>query len=147
MMSEILPNLYISDINHVSIFYSNYDLIVNCTTNIPFPVIHNETIRIPVNDDPSYAEKLYQIIKDKKVLQRIHQCLLSNRKVLVHCFAGMQRSCAVVACYLVKHEIMTPDESVAFIKMKRPIAFEGGVNFIETIRAVHHSVFEMPSYV
>jgi hypothetical protein len=59
----------------------------------------------------------------------------------------MQRSCAVVACYLVKHEIMTPDESVAFIKMKRPIAFEGGVNFIETIMAVHHSVFEMPSYV
>ena len=53
--------------------------------------------------------------------------------VLVHCYAGMQRSCAVVACYLIRYHNMNPQEAINFIKSKRSIAFAGRVNFIKTI--------------
>jgi protein-tyrosine phosphatase len=46
---------------------------------------------------------------------------------------GQQRSCAVVACYLIKYYNLTPQEAIDFIKLKRPIAFFGNVNFLQTI--------------
>jgi protein tyrosine/serine phosphatase len=133
MMSEIITNLYISDKHHVPVFHTDYDLIVNCTPDIPFPIIHKSIIRIPVYDDPSYAQKMLLIIKQKQVLETIHKHLWEGKTVLVHCHAGMQRSCAVVACYLVKYHDLTPDEAILYIKKRRPIAFMGNVNFKETI--------------
>jgi protein-tyrosine phosphatase len=56
--------------------------------------------------------------------------------VLVHCHAGMQRSCAIVACYLVKYYDMTSYESISFIRAKRHIAFLYSINFLETINLV-----------
>jgi hypothetical protein len=41
----------------------------------------------------------------------------------------MQRSCAVVACYLMKYYDITPYTAICHIKMKRSCAFRGGVNF------------------
>jgi hypothetical protein len=122
-MSEIFSNLYISDKQHVPIFKSDYDLIVNCTPDIPFPIFCNLTIRIPVHDHPSYAKKMYSLIKQTYVLESIHKHLRAGKTVLVHCRAGVQRSCAVVACYLVKYCGMTVDHAISLIRHKRPIAF------------------------
>ena len=132
-MSKIITNLYISDKHHVPTFHTDYDLIVNCTPDIPFPLMHNSIIRIPVYDHPSHAGKMHDIIKKKQVLETIHKHLWEGKTVLVHCHAGIQRSCAVVACYLVKYHGLTPDEAIAYIKKRRPIAFVTGVNFRETI--------------
>jgi protein-tyrosine phosphatase len=134
-MSEIINNLYISSKNHVPFLVSNYDLIVNCTPDIPFPLMCKATIRIPVHDHPSYAQKMLRIIRDVHVLEAIHAHLQEGKTVLVHCRAGIQRSCAVVACYLVKYHGLTPDQAIAYIKAQRPIAFLTGVNFRETIEA------------
>jgi protein-tyrosine phosphatase len=46
---------------------------------------------------------------------------------------GMQRSCAVVACYLIKYHGMDPIQAIDYIKSKRPFAFFGQVNFIDAI--------------
>lgn len=43
-----------------------------------------------------------------------------NDSVYVHCKAGRTRSATVVACYLVKVNLWTPEEAVSFIKSKRP---------------------------
>lgn len=134
-MSEIIDNLYISDRKHVPFLVSNYDLIVNCTPDIPFPLMCGATIRIPVHDHPSYAQKMLQIIRDVHVLEAIHSHLREGKTVLVHCRAGIQRSCAVVACYLVKYHGLTPVQAISYIKVQRPIAFFNGVNFRETIEA------------
>ena len=107
--------------------------IVNCTPDIPFPLMHNSIIRIPVYDHPSHAQKMHDLIKKKQVLETVHKHLWEGKTVLVHCHAGIQRSCAVVACYLVKYHGLTPDEAIAHIKKRRPIAFVTGVNFRETI--------------
>jgi protein-tyrosine phosphatase len=91
-------------------------------------------INLPVHDSPDECDKLLSLIKETNVLEKIHLALQQNKPVLVHCFAGMQRSCALVACYLIKYHTMTPDEAINYIKCKRPIAFFGRVNFMETLK-------------
>ena len=63
----------------------------------------------------------------------------NKRSVLVHCSMGIQRSCALVACYLVKYNGWTPTEAINYIKSKRPIAFFGNINFLETIEDIYIS--------
>ena len=77
--------------------------------------------------------KLYNLLNSSKALYMIHLYLSYDLKVLVHCSQGIQRSCAVVACYLVKYKNMDVLESINFIKQKRPIAFFGAINFLDTI--------------
>lgn len=112
--------------------HRDYSLIINCTKDIALP--SSVCIRLPVEDIPDEANKLYHLICDNQILEKIHT---SQGKVLVHCNAGRQRSCAVVACYLVKYHNMTPDEAVLYIKSKRREAFFGAINFAETIQRIY----------
>jgi len=108
-----------------------FTLIVNCTKNdIDFPPNCTNCVRIPVDDTPDESERLLQLLDSTQVLQKIHA---NTGPVLVHCRAGRQRSCAVVACYLIQYYNMTPVEAVDYIKSKRPEAFFGSINFANTI--------------
>ena len=90
-------------------------------------------IHIPVHDSPDECIKFLTILDKTRVLDRMHQCITNNQPVLVHCHAGMQRSCAVVACYLMKHHHMTMRDAMDHIRSKCPIAFFGGANFQEAL--------------
>lgn len=52
--------------------------------------------------------------------------MASGRPVLVHCVEGKQRSCAVVAAYLIRAMAITASQAKAFLLDKRPEAFDGG---------------------
>jgi len=54
--------------------------------------------------------------------------------VLVHCHAGMQRSAAVVAMYLIAQKDMKYEEAKAYIQQRRSIAFRQKANFEKAIR-------------
>ena len=56
----------------------------------------------------------------------IEQGMASRHPVLVHCVEGKQRSCAVVAAYLIHALAMTSSQAKAFLLDKRPEAFDGG---------------------
>jgi protein-tyrosine phosphatase len=131
---KIVNYLYLG--NSRSLEYHNFDMIVNCTkeNDIPFPIHYNPLcIRIPIKDEPSEYNKLLTLLNNTNVLEEIHKNIENKKEVLVHCFMGQQRSCAVVACYLIKYYNLTPQEAIDFIKLKRPIAFFGNVNFLQTI--------------
>ena len=46
---------------------------------------------------------------------------------------GQQRSCAVIACYLIKYNNMNAHTAIEYCKKKRQMAFFGQVNFMDTI--------------
>ena len=93
-----------------------------------------ECIRIPVDDTPDESESMMLHIIDLSVLERINEAIVNDQSVLVHCYAGMQRSCAVIVCYLIKYYGITPQTAIEHVKKNRPMAFFGGVNFMQTIQ-------------
>lgn len=130
---EITPNLFIGD------RYSIYDkffvdkkklIIVNATNDILFnKKINSVNIRLSVNDDLSLFSNQTMYDNLHKLTDIIHKYLNNDFIVLVHCVAGRQRSCAIVAAYLMKHNKIQRKQAIEFIKTKRPYAFFMGVNF------------------
>lgn len=113
-----------------------FDLVVNCTkeTEVSFPSSYNpRCIRIPIRDDPYESNKLLQYIQEMRVLETIHEHITQHKSVLVNCSMGMQRSCSLVACYLIQYHHMEPFAAIDYIKSKRPVAFFGNVNFATAI--------------
>lgn len=122
----------------------HFDLIVNCTkeSEVPFPSSYNpRCIRIPIKDDPYESAKLLHYIHETHVLETIHDCIQGHNNVLVHCSMGMQRSCALVACYLIHYHHMDPSVAIDYIKTKRPVAFFGNVNLLPAIESFQFREF------
>ena len=147
---EILPNLYLGSAKAFEKNkFQNINNDDNKTNNKSFNMIVNlikQTalsdntipsceifIRLPVHDSPDECETLLSLVYETRVLEQMHDFIIKDKSILVHCFAGMQRSCALVACYLIKYNNMTPDEAIEYIKSIRPIAFFGQINFMKMI--------------
>ena len=133
---KIMDYLYIGNIDSLK-FESTFSLIVNCTREIECVRI-KDCIQLPLRDDPGESDKMLHYINEKGVLEKIYETINRKENVLVHCYAGMQRSCAVVACYLVKYYNISPTTAIEFIKKNRPVAFFYNVNFMKTIQDVYN---------
>ena len=136
--NEIIPYLYVGNRYAIDDAYL-FDLIINATPDLSFPPevlqkkYKQEYIRIPVRDEPFDSEKLYNILETQNILDIIKKYISQNKKVLIHCNMGQQRSCAVIACYLIKHHNMNTKTAIEYCKKKRQMAFFGQVNFMDTI--------------
>ena len=69
-----------------------------------------------------------------KISHEMRRAKAEGSAVLVHCAAGMQRSAASVAMYLIAVQNITTDQAISFIQSKRPIAFRPEANFEKSIR-------------
>lgn len=107
----IIPNLWLGNyhaaLDHDFITSNNIDVIVNCTPDIPFISDNNNNhinkihkIRVPVYD--SQLEKDFILMEQylKMILPILHKAYKDNKKILIHCYAGKQRSAIVVASLL-----------------------------------------------
>lgn len=63
----------------------------------------------------------------------IHEQVTAGRPTLVHCWAGRDRTGAVLACYLVRYEGLTADQAIARLRAARPdvMAAPGYVDAVE----------------
>jgi protein-tyrosine phosphatase len=138
-MDEIIEYLFVGGVRAYEENWKQFDIIVNCTKSIPRHDA-NKCICIPVNDDPDECQHLLQYIEDSSVLQKIHQAICDKKYVLVHCHAGSQRSCALVACYLIQYCQMLSETAMDHIRMRRPIAFFGGANFKRAIQQFYFNL-------
>jgi len=127
-MSKIITNLFLGDRNDVS---NNYDLVVNCTKDIPFTSDHQH-IRVPVDDTSADDDEMLKYLP--WATDQIHGVWSQGGTVLVHCFAGVSRSASVVAAYLIRYQgFNTFEGTIDFIKSKRSITFSHGINFQKSI--------------
>jgi predicted protein tyrosine phosphatase len=107
--------------------------VFNCTKNIPFVVSTPRKYRLAVDDNLQEEEIRNMEHWSMEAVYKLTQ-EVKNGPVLVHCHAGMQRSAALVAMYLIANYRMKSDKAMEFIKSKRPIAFTPAPNFLRSIK-------------
>lgn len=117
--NEILPNLFIG--NYYSINLQKYDLIVNCTKDLNDSFVKSKKIRIPINDN--YLFKNNEILNYIHFLDLIDENLKNNKKVLVFCKFGFQRSATITLLYLILKKKINKSEAIGLIKNQRTISF------------------------
>lgn len=104
-------------------FWKRHDirLIVNCTKDIPFSSKTIKGYRVPVDDAGDSAETMARYLPISSIV--IHDVVRYGHNVLVHCYAGMNRSATVAAGYLMFSKGMSAQEAMAAIKSKKTECF------------------------
>uniref|UniRef100_A0A6C0H7A1 Tyrosine specific protein phosphatases domain-containing protein n=1 Tax=viral metagenome TaxID=1070528 RepID=A0A6C0H7A1_9ZZZZ len=113
--------------------------VLNCTRDIPNHFAHNKDIeymRIPVED--SLKEKDFELMYQYMpcIVEFIHKhANIEKNNILVHCWAGRQRSAISIAAYLVAKHGLNPHDACKLILEKRPEAFHFGhsLNFDQAL--------------
>uniref|UniRef100_A0A6C0IWM7 Tyrosine specific protein phosphatases domain-containing protein n=1 Tax=viral metagenome TaxID=1070528 RepID=A0A6C0IWM7_9ZZZZ len=136
-VAEILPNLWLGNIicsrNSKFILDNAINVVVNCSKDIPFLTNKTKNYRIAVDDNLKQEEvsKFFDYLD--KIIPIIHEHLMTNDNVLVHCYAGKQRSASIISAYLMKFSKMSLKQSIECIKTKRLVAFTPEVNFLRAL--------------
>jgi hypothetical protein len=144
---EILPGLWLGN-RHAAAdtkFAADKKIraVFNCSKDIPFNTAIPRQYRVPVDDsrqepDIGNLEKWsYEIAY--KIAHEMRRAKQEGSAVLVHCAAGMQRSAASVAMYMIATQGLTSDQAMTFIRSKREIAFFPEANFDKSIRGFEAS--------
>lgn len=122
---EIIPHLWLGNVkashNLNFLKVSNITCIINCTKNFDFydklPA-NTQKIRIAISDTGTEeANRALYSLLDKAVTY-IQRQLIKGNRVLVHCYAGKQRSPAIVAAYLIKYCEWSTDEVLTLMNEK-----------------------------
>jgi dual specificity phosphatase 12 len=135
---EIVRNLWIGsegDSGDRSFFKKhNIRLVVNATKNIPMRLPSEvRGYRVPVDDAREDNDTMLRHLP--LVVLAIDEVLSYDQGVLVHCRAGMQRSAAVVAAYLMWKRGMTTNEVLEFINSRKHETFWPVPTFEAALRA------------
>ena len=76
--------------------------------NINYLHIHSNDMGVPEFED---------LIK---AVDFIHQRITNNEPVMVHCLAGLGRTGTILACYLIKYQKLSADDSIQKVRESRP---------------------------
>jgi dual specificity phosphatase 12 len=113
---------------------NNIFTVFNCSKDIPFHRLAKRCYRVPVDDNLRQEEIRNMELWSFEIIAKLCKELKAGHTVLVHCAAGMQRSAAVVAMYLIAVNRVSAEESMEYIREKRPIAFLPMANFQPAIK-------------
>ncbi len=166
--NEVYPNIFIGgcDISKDRDFLKNNNIkiIVNCTKDLknhfeplllndietaPENVkewIYNNSIkyyRIPIDDNSRETEIQNFYLITKSILNDLESEYNKGNKILIHCLAGIQRSCSLTACLLMKLTGKNLKEVTEIIINNRKQAFFGGrqFNFIDALLKIEKDLY------
>jgi protein-tyrosine phosphatase len=91
-------------------------------------------------DDNLKAEEIRNLeLWSYEIVYKMTREYQTGQPILVHCAAGMQRSAACVAFFLMATRNMNPEQAISFIKSRRQIAFFPQANFGPAIQGFYNS--------
>jgi hypothetical protein len=135
---EILPNLWLGNrgASQDTQWLRSHGIVTifNCTKDIPFAPGTPHMYRVPVDDNLQDEEIRNLELWAWEITYKLMKEYKAGHPILVHCHAGMQRSAAVMAMFLIAQYRCTTEEAIAYIKSRRPIAFYGNANFYRAIK-------------
>jgi rhodanese-related sulfurtransferase len=135
---EIVPRLWLGNVrasvDEGFLHDRNIQVVFNCTKNLPFSYMVPIRYRIPVDDNLQEEEIRNMALWSVEIAHKIMSEYNKGKTILVHCMAGMQRSAAAVAFFLIANNRMKMEDAMAYIRQRRPIAFTPGANFEDSIR-------------
>ena len=136
---EILPGLWLGNSKAAKdtkwLAENEVTTVFNATKDIAFSPTIKKQYRIPVDDNLQPDEIRNMTLWSHEIIYKLMQERNEGNVILVHCAAGMQRSAAIVAMYLIATRRMGVEQSMSFIKGIRPIAFRPSANFKESLIA------------
>jgi rhodanese-related sulfurtransferase len=140
---EIIPGLWLGNFassrDETFLKEKKIETVFNCTKDLPFSPIIRNRYRVPVDDNLQEEEIRNLQLWSYEVTYKLIQEMKKGKPILVHCAAGMQRSAAVTAMYLIATHRMRPEQAKTYIQNKRPIAFRPGANFSRSIDGFYKS--------
>jgi len=141
---EIIPGLWLGNA-HASMdetFLKNakIQVVFNCTKDLPFHQSIRRRYRVPVDDNLKPEEIRNMELWSYEIVLKMYHEYKEGRPIFVHCAAGMQRSPAAIAMFLIATQGMASEQAKAFIKQRRPIAFYPSANFGESIKGFEESI-------
>lgn len=141
---QIIPNVWLGNLRAAQdeTFLKNAGIqtVFNCTKDAPFHPSIRRRYRVPVDDNLQEEEIRNMELWSYEIVYKMLQEYKEGRPIYVHCHAGMQRSPAVVAMFLMALYRMSADQSKAYIKQRRPIVFFPSANFEKAIRGFERSL-------
>lgn len=134
--NKIIPNLYIGNIDSAKnlnfIKDKKIKVIINCSNSIPNYFQYDTNIeyyRLAVDD--SLLNEDIELMTEylPQYVNIIDKSLSQNKPVLVHCYAGRQRSACLIAAYLIYKYKYSIEEAYKYIISKRKEAFHYGRSY------------------
>ena len=146
-LTEILPNLYISDINAAechstlsSLGITHVLSAMSGTVHVP-ATLPIRKLQIPLLDTP-FAELVAFLPSTTDFLTDALR--EKNARVLVHCVKGVSRSASVISAYLIARYGWTTDQAVNYVQSKRKNA-QPNRGFISQLDEYARSLNQSPS--
>ncbi len=141
--SEIIPGLYLGDAGFVyETPASTFNLIVNCCPEISCSYkddacLTESILYLKFLDRKEENQRLIKLLDQTQVLNKIHTALQENKRVMVHCAMGQQRSPTIIVCYLVQYCGFNVKDAMELVQRLRYGTFCGGANFTESMKHVY----------
>ena len=144
---EIIPKLWLGNIhaatNEQFLREKGIETVFNCTKDLPFHPSVRRRYRIPVDDNLQREEIRNLELWSYEIVYKLNNEYREGHPILVHCAAGMQRSPAVIAMFLIAAANMTHEQAMAYIQHRRPVAFYVSANFLPAIQGFEQSIQRM----
>lgn len=138
--AEVIPGVWVGSAKDAADtqFLARMGMVINCTKRIPFYSRTTENIRIRVDDATRENAKMFRAFPS--AVAAIDRALQRGHNVLIHCHAGMQRSCAVCAAYVMhlqKEAMYRPSATHAmeYVKERKRGAFQPRPTFLQALTA------------
>lgn len=140
-ISEILPGVYVGDANAArdpSVFLTKrITRVVNCTPDLPFSFPDQaQYMRIPVADaDTEQSNRIMTALLPEAIRFILYPRPSVEQGVLIHCHAGVSRSCTVAVAVLRVCCASSLRQAISLCVARRPVAFFNGtmLNFWRTL--------------